>query len=167
MHIPLIVYAGLFPLWLVFYVQGCRHSGRINRDMPLLLMIALTVVGLIMSYLESVYLLNHYGQGVGIKPSSFLYYGAILSVLLSAKVENFYGYKSNIIKRIVEYIGKNSFAIYLIHCYLIAASSSFMTIIHLPWICRWLLILTLTILAVEFIKVILPSRFCYYLGIYD
>lgn len=161
--IPLIAYAGLFPLWLIFYVQGCKYSACKNMKFPYM-PLAIAIAGLILSYIESVYLLNSFGQGVGIKPSSFLYSAAIVSLFFSPKVEGAYSYIPRWAGQAIEFVGKNSFAIYLIHCYIIIVISPSPL---LPWMLKWGVILVSTMLIVELIKLTFPKRFNYYLGIYD
>ena len=54
MSLPLILYAGCFALWAVFYYQGCRLSLS-DRSYPLWLPLTISIIGLILSYLETKY----------------------------------------------------------------------------------------------------------------
>ena len=70
--IPLILYAGPLPCWLMFFVLGVVIGHKPERDYSIILPIVITILGLMLSVIESEYLLDHYGKGVGIKPSSFI-----------------------------------------------------------------------------------------------
>ena len=125
------------------------------------------IAGLILSYMESAYLVNNYNQGVGIKPSSFLFSAAMVSVAFSRKGERAYSHFPEWVRISFEFIGKNSFAIYLIHCYLITCISPAFTAHALSWGVRWGVVLSSTILLIEFLKRLFPSRITFLLGIYD
>lgn len=161
MDLPLILYAGCFALWIVFYYQGCRLSVS-DRNYKLRLPWTITVVGLILSYIESKLLASNFGSGFGIKFSSFIYsYGCIL-LLLSRKFEQLY--HSRTLGRIIEWVGRNSFVIYLFHCYIIIVLNK--VPLELSWMARWVIIVTLSIVVAQLLK-LMPSRLRYYIGSYD
>ena len=71
--IPLILYAGPLPCWLIFFVLGLLIGHKPERTYSIILPVVVTIIGFALSVMESNYLLEHYGKGVGIKPSSFIY----------------------------------------------------------------------------------------------
>ena len=70
--IPLILYAGPLPCWLMFFVLGVMIGHKPERNYSIFLPMVITILGFILSVIETDYLLDHYGKGVGIKPSSFI-----------------------------------------------------------------------------------------------
>ena len=129
--------------------------------------VALLLVGFILSFLESYYLLSHYTLGFGIKPSSFIFsLGAVL-FLMSAKVENVVEKCQNVLFRFLEYIGSVSFIVYLIHCYAISWVLPHSGIFNDYWLTKWLLVVFSALLGVQLMKRLIPARLRYYFGIYD
>ena len=114
MSIPLLIYAGFFTVWLVFYMTGVylgRFSDRAyNLSLPLLIVL----IGLILSQMESSYLVSHYGTGYGVKPSSFLYAFGIILFLFSSRTEKIIRKLLGDSNKILIYVGNISFAIYLV-----------------------------------------------------
>ena len=164
--LPLIIYAGCGLLWLMFYVVGCGLS-ETSRMYSLRNVVALLLIGFILSYLESFYLMSNYRLGFGIKPSSFVFsLGAVL-FLMSAKVEDFIAKRENGVFRLFEYLGSVSFIVYLIHCYVISWVLPHSGIINDYWLTRWLLVLFSALLGVHLMKRLVPTELKYYFGIYD
>ena len=161
MNLPLILYAGCFVLWGVFYYLGCRLSVS-DRNYSLWLPIAITFVGLILSYVESLYLVSNYGSGYGIKFSSFVFSAGVILLFLSSKLERVY--PCSFLNRFIEWVGRNSFFIYLFHCYIVIALDRIP--IELPWIARWIIVVTSSVAIAEGFKC-LPPRIRYYIGSYD
>lgn len=161
MNLPLILYAGCFVLWIVFYYLGCRLSVS-DRNYSLWLPLTITIAGLFLSYIESKYLVSNYGTGYGIKPSSFLYSLGCILLFMSSKLEK--AYQSRYIGRIVEWFGKKSFVIYLFHCYIIAAFGK--VPVDLPWVARWAIIVTMSVILIQILK-LMPTKIRYYIGSYD
>lgn len=161
MGLPLILYAGCCTLWVVFYYQGCRLSLS-DRNYPIWLPLTITITGLILSYFETKYLVSNYGSGYGIKLSSFIYSFGCILLLLSRKIE--IAYHSRLFGRIIEWIGRHSFVIYLFHCYLIFLLDK--APVEIPWLVRWIIIVFLSLWVVLMIKLI-PSKVRYYIGLYD
>ena len=86
--IPLILYAGPLPCWLMFFVLGVMIGHKPERNYSIIFPIVITILGFILSVIESDYLLAHYGKGVGIKPSSFINSAGMIFLMFSNKVEN-------------------------------------------------------------------------------
>ena len=159
--LPLIAYAGPFPVWCVFFAMGC-YLRKCERNYSLLLPVMAVIVGLAMEYVETYYWNKNYEGGFGIKCSSFIYSIAVITFLFSCKIEK--SYKRNTFTRIIEYIGSISFAIYLYHLY----TNEILSLLHittsLPWILRWAICLVATILTIELFKRIFPKKFHWLFG---
>ena len=159
--LPLIAYAGPFPVWCVFFVMGC-YLRKCERNYSLLLPVTFVIMGLVMEYAETYYWNTNYEGGFGIKCSSFIYSIAIITLLFSRNIEE--AYKRNTFTRMIEYIGSISFAIYLYHLY----ANNILSLLHittpLPWILRWAICLVATILAIEFFKRIFPKKIHWIFG---
>lgn len=162
MQIPLILYAGLFPCWFMFFVMGVIIGQMVDRNYSVIIPVVITTTGLVLSVMESDYWIEHYGRGVDIKPSSFIYSAGIVWLSFSNKVEKIIC-QSGIISRFVTWIGSLSFGVYLIHCYFVNY-----LVLRIPidsWIQKWCLCLLLTVVFIMILRKILPLRFHKYLGI--
>lgn len=161
-ELPLIAYAGPFPVWIVFFAIGC-YLRKCERNYSLLLPLAVAILGMVMSYAETYYWNVNYGGGFGIKISSFIYSIAVIMLLFSAKAEC--AYKRNIVHKAIEYAGCVSFAIYLYHLFVIDAFSILHVLERMSWIVRWLICLTATIVVVEILRRILPRKYHWCIGV--
>ena len=105
----------------------------------------ISILGFILSVIESDYLLDHYGKGVGIKPSSYIYSAGMIFLMFSNKVENLIR-RTGAIYRFIIWIGSLSFGIYLVHCYFIS-----FFVKRLPidsWLLQWAIVLFLTVVFI-------------------
>ena len=160
--IPLILYAGPLPCWLMFFVLGVMIGHKPERNYSIILPMVITILGFILSVIETDYLLDHYGKGVGIKPSSFIYSAGMIFLMFSNKVENLIR-RTGAIYRFIIWIGSLSFGIYLVHCYFIS-----FFVKRLPidsWLLQWSLALFLTIVFILILRKLLPTKYHKYLGI--
>ena len=160
--IPLILYAGPLPCWLMFFVLGVMIGHKPERNYSIILPMVIAVLGFILSVIETDYLLDHYGKGVGIKPSSFIYSAGMIFLMLSNKVENLIR-RTGAIYRFIIWIGSLSFGIYLVHCYFIS-----FFVKRLPidsWLLQWSLALFLTVVFILILRKLLPTKYHKYLGI--
>ena len=160
--IPLILYAGPLPCWLMFFVLGVMIGHKPERNYSIILPIVITILGFILSVIETDYLLDHYGKGVGIKPSSFIYSAGMIFLMFSNKVENLIR-RTGAIYRFIIWIGSLSFGIYLIHCYFIS-----FFVKRLPvdsWLLQWAIALFLTVASILILRKLLPTKYHKYLGI--
>ena len=156
--LPLIVYAGPFPVWIVFYALGC-YIGKNGLTRNLSLWIALSITGVILSVLESKYLLQ-YAPSYGIKPSAFFYSLCIIMVMFNERIHK--GFKMNKFTNAMVWLGKVSFAVYLTHYFFILLLGR--TIIsngYLLWIATLILDSMLIATAIKFF----PKSICIKLGI--
>ena len=160
--IPLILYAGPLPCWLMFFVLGVMIGHKPERNYSIILPMVIAILGFILSVIETDYLLDHYGKGVGIKPSSFIYSAGMIFLMFSNKVENLIR-RTGAIYRFIIWIGSLSFGIYLVHCYFIS-----FFVKRLPidsWLLQWSLALFLTVVFILILRKLLPKKYHKYLGI--
>lgn len=159
MQLPLIIYAGPFITWFVFFMLGVYYSSeRINYTVKQV--IAVIVFGFALECIETYWLNTNYGGGYGIKLSAFIYSIGVIMLILSPKVKA--AYKSNKLTSIVAYIGNISFGVYLIHCFVIKGVN-YLLPTH-SWALSWLLAVILTSIVVTAARKILPLRLNKYLG---
>ena len=118
--------------------------------------ILIVLFGLLLAY----YLYTNYGGGVGIKLSSYVYSTGVIFLLFNPLIQSLY--KNNRITSVVEYCGKISFGIYLIHRYVIIFVSKFFSISS--WFCLWLVVICLTGLAIFYSRKIFSKHVNKYLG---
>ena len=160
-HLPLIVYAGPLPCWLVFFVLGTTIALLTNRKYSLWLPLLITIVGFACSILESNYLMSHYGYGVGIKPSSFLFSIGVVLFLFTEMIEKIVSKSGSLYQGIVT-LGRMSFTIYLCHCYFLYI----LGIIHVNnWFLKFIIILTISGLFVTTLKRVVPKSMFKYIGL--
>ena len=118
LSIPLILYAGPFPVWLMFFALGL-YLGRNKILTSKMILFVFVLIGLFISIAETYYIFNFTDsfQGLGIKIGAFIYSFAIILLLFSLEYEP---KKKNIFWRLMAYIGRISFGIYLIHIYILS-----------------------------------------------
>ncbi len=158
--LPIIVYAGPFVLWIIFYMLGIWFSTH-SRKYPLKLAWIIIIIGLVASVIETKYYLPIHGGGLGIKFSSFVFSAGIIMLLFSEKAEKLF--RINRLNKALVFIGEISFGVYLLHIYVCVF------LIRLCptqiWIINWTATLAITILLIMVAKKILPQRFATkYLG---
>lgn len=159
MQLPLIIYAGPFITWFVFFMLGVYYSSEtINYTVKQA--IAVIVFGFALECIETYWLNTNYGGGYGIKLSAFIYSIGVIMLILSPKVKA--AYKSNKLTSIVAYIGNISFGVYLIHCFVIKGVN-YLLPTH-SWALSWLLAVILTSIVVTAARKILPHGLNKYLG---
>lgn len=157
--LPLILYAGPFVVWFAFYMLGVFYS-RKPRNYSLKISIAIVLVGLLLEFIETYFLNTQYSGGVGIKLSAFIYSFGIVLFILHPKVEAFY--KENTLTHLIVYVGKISFGIYLIHCYMIPVVDKLTTIDI--WFLRWIMVSLVSVIVIAIVRKILPQNICKYIG---
>lgn len=154
MKFPLIVYAGPFFLWIVFFMMGVWFSNH-SRSYSLTPAILLTIVGLVLSVIETrFYSQLGSGGGMGIKISSFIYSVGVIMLLFSERIER--TFTNNRITAAIAWTGEISFGIYLCHMYVRVALSYLLPDSH--WALSWAVTLALTIAVIVVCKRILPQK---------
>ena len=113
--IPLVIYAGSFPVWIVFFVLGI-YLGKNKIHLSTRKLMIFTILGLLVSVAETYFNIWYTGRftGLGIKTGAFIYSFLAIVFLFSLNT-NFTS--DSIIWKVLEYIGKISFGIYLTHMY--------------------------------------------------
>ncbi len=158
-ELPLLIYAGLFPLWILFFFMGVFFSNH-NRNYKITYPLILTITGLILQILEYQFWMQRDVTALGIKMSSFIFSAGMIWLLFSKKMESTYSEK--ILMKTVNWIGGISFGIYLLHCYVIIAVSKIVP--EIGWIEKWTLVLCITVLLIWIAKSIFPKFSVKYLG---
>lgn len=131
--------------------------GKTNRNYPIFMLVILLIISLLLQIIESYYLYDLRGDGFGIKASAFLYSSIIVLILFAKKSQMFYESKTNVFFSLVEYIGKISFGIYLIHMYIIMMINKSIGIEN--WGIKCFLTLILSMAVVYSLKKLLPNKF--------
>ena len=158
-RLPLIIYAGSFVVWFVFFMFGVYYSSsKINYTVKHAILI--TIFGFVLECIETYWLNTNYGSGYGIKLSSFIYSIGIIMLILSPKAK--FAYKSNKFTSIIAYLGNISFGVYLIHLFVKMGVDYFLPI-H-SWALSWLLVVIITSIIIVAARRILPRGLNYYLG---
>ncbi|MBR4996147.1 MAG: acyltransferase [Alistipes sp.] len=157
--LPLILYAGPFPVWFVFFMLGVYYSSS-SINYKTIHAIVLIILGFVLECIETYWLNVNYGGGYGIKLSAFIYSIGVVMLILTPKLR--YAYKSNKLTSIVAYIGSMSFGIYLIHYFVVGVIKFILPIRN--WALSWLLVVLCTSAAIAVARKILPMRFNKYLG---
>lgn len=162
-ELPLIVYAGPFPVWCVFFAMGC-YLRKCRREYSLCVPVILLFICLALQYGETYFWNMNYGGGFGIKLSVCVYSITVIAVLFSKKTERLY--KRNFITKAIEYIGSISFSIYLYHLFTtLSLGILHINISQTSWLIRWVVCLILTIVAIEILKKIVPLKYHWYFGV--
>ena len=122
-NLPLLLYAGGFWMWSVFFVLGF-YLGKRKCNISTKMLILFSLFSFTLCSVESMYLnvsgdLNGFGQ----KPSTMLFSFFVILILLSEQVKNCFekihsSFFDFLVKILVK-IGFYSFGIYLIHCYIL------------------------------------------------
>ena len=161
-NIPLLLYAGFFSVWLVFYMAGIYLGRSTDRAYSIKLPLLIVLVGLILSQIESSYLVRHYGTGFGVKPSSFIYSVGMIFLLFSSRTENFVRKFLGDSNKLLIYIGNISFAIYLVHLVLLV---QVVNRISGRWSVKWGLTLAISMMLIYSLKWIIPAKYHKYFGV--
>lgn len=116
-NIPLIIYAGPFPVWLMFFVLGL-YLGRNRIKSSKMKLFIFVLIGLIISIAETYFIfkLTNSFQGLGIKIGAFIYSFSVILLLFSL---DFQPKRKHRLWLSMAYIGRVSFGIYLIHIYIL------------------------------------------------
>lgn len=158
-ELPLIIYAGPFTTWFVFFMIGVYIA--INQPhYSVKQALVIIVIGFLLQLVEMYWLNTNFGNGFGIKISSYIYSVGIVMLLLLPQVKC--SYRSCVISRIIAYIGSISFGIYLTHCFAIQLIYRYINIE--TWSLSWLVTLILTIGGVYIARKLFPDRLNQYLG---
>ena len=157
--LPLIIYAGPFTTWFVFFMLGVYYATSTVKD-SVKYSILIGIAGLIFSFVETYWQNVNFGEGYGIKFSSYIYSIGVVMFLLTPKMKT--RYKSNKLTSLIAYIGSISFGIYLIHCFFIPLVKHVLPV-H-SWVLSWTIVLMITSLVIMVARKVLPQKVNKYLG---
>lgn len=163
--LPLLVYAGGFWMWCSFFLLGFLWGKEKERKQPVVIWGIVTFIGLILCYLESLNLnlpgaLNGFGQ----KGSAIFFSCCLLFVLFSSKAELFF--EKNKIVSFVAVLGRYSFGIYLIHCYLIGFIGKRIGLNgDLKWFCLTIIVILASFFVLFIVKKLFPKATRILLGV--
>lgn len=164
MDLPLFIYAGLFPLWIVFFALGCYLRNSM-REYNIIYVLLFTICALASSYVESYYLTKYYGDGYGIKLSVFLFSGGMILLLFSKRIEfHFNHYVQGIVCHIFEKVGQLSFFIYLSHIYVIQGLDKF-NLLTSSWYLNIIVVSVVCVLLAWIANKTLPTKIRYLIGL--
>ncbi len=159
--IPLTVYAGPFPLLCFYFILG-MYLGQKDRNYSLVWPVFFCIIGLLLEYLETKFLIGFHGVGYGNKISFLPYSAAVIVLLFSKRLELWYERKSRCLQ-IFQKIGGISYGIYLIHCYVIIFISHVIPV-ELSWGVKWLCVIVITSIGILIVKKMMPLVSVKYLG---
>lgn len=158
-QVPLTLYAGPFPLWIVFFVLGVALANS-KRDYKIVYIAVGIVIALILQLIEAKWLLSQssHGIGFGIKPSSFLFSVLVILLLFSKTVESAFNDKITI-NNALAFLGRVSFVVYLSHTLVIVVISILLPLwSNLIWSIRFLIIAVLDVVMVGLLYRITPQK---------
>lgn len=116
--IPLILYAGPFPVWIMFFVLGL-YLGRNKLEISRKILFVFVITGLFISVAETYYIFHFTDsfEGLGIKIGAFIYSFAVILFLFSLEYQPKIKTK---LWKFMAYLGRISFGVYLIHVYILS-----------------------------------------------
>lgn len=164
MDLSLVESAGIFPVWMIFYVMGVLKVQEIKLPLQNQHPLIYAILAIILCCAH-IYLLCRIGGTVthGIKLSAHIYSYFIIMWLFTGKSRMYYNKIQNkALGRLMVYIGRVSFFMYLTHCLILLAFSN----LHVPrfWYVRWLLCIVLSTLLAYVCDKMCPARMKRYVG---
>ncbi len=157
-YLPLILYAGWSPLWIIFFFMGVYLGRRSNREYSLKWILIASLLFLGLSYVECRYLMTFHGGGDGIKISAFLFSFFAILLLMSSCLEQFIN-KLKWLHFLGTTFGKYSFGIYLSHLYFIMIYSRlFPQWNQLSWCFKWAVVCMLSYSIVRLLDFLFPNK---------
>lgn len=158
--LPLTVYAGPFTTWIVFFYMGVFLS-KADRTYSLYQYVIFLLLSVLLMMVEAYILCMNSLGGIGLKPTVYIYSILVILILFSEKVQTLYN-ENNVINRIITYIGKISFGIYLIHFIVLNILNHF--IIVDVWMLKWSLTTTISVMLIMVSRFILSDTINKYIG---
>lgn len=160
-NLPLTIDGGICLLWISFYFMGVILA-RSYRAYSLKIPLFLILIGILLSVIETQWLVSHTGGGFGAnKLSSYIYSTGILMLLFSPKLEAIFNNSENKFKQLFSQIGNMSFGIYLTHLYFINILRHFRID---NWGILWLSGLIMSACSIIIARKVLPDTISRYLG---
>lgn len=142
---------GPFPAWILYYMLGIwlsKQNLNYSPTTPIIIAITILTLAYINESLNLDFGLWEYVRHMCILPT------AIIFIIFSKKTE--FCYRTTTASRPIERIGKMSFGIYLIHFYIIWFILDYIN--FESWIPKWTVTLLLSIIFIQFVKLITPRK---------
>ena len=152
-NISLLFYAGIFSFWCMFFVLG-QKIGMGLTPVNVYTSFVIVLIGLLLSVLETRLLYQYYGQGIGVKFSTFILSYGVISILLNPIVQNRFNPNRKVF-RIFSFLGNNSLGIYYIHCYIISAIALLYS--NLFWGIKAVIVLLISVGIIILMKKLSPT----------
>lgn len=163
---PLLYSGTPFPMWMMFFYLGIRiaQGNRLyNTKMHLCGAIIFWVIAMFATH----WYVSNYGTGYGIKPSTHIMSAFLIMFLFSRNIEQWVNshFEGNSLYKLLCKIGKDSFGIYLTHCFTIKYVMPYFNIKDW-WLFSWIIVLFLTWGFCLLIKATMPKKISKYLGVF-
>ncbi|MBR1543184.1 MAG: hypothetical protein IJ628_11315 [Bacteroidaceae bacterium] len=157
-QVPLTLYAGPFPLWIVFFVLGVVLAGK-ERNYKVGLILVGIFIAFICQIVEAKMLCSYstHGIGFGIKPSSFVFSILVILLLFSKQAEGAYNNDKRF-NRLIAYVGRISFVIYLSHTLVILFFARIPFWDGLLWSVRFLIVAVVDVSLVTLLYLVTPNK---------
>lgn len=159
-RLPLLMYAGPCPTWIMFFCLG-MYLGQRNCDYKIKPLVVGLVLSIILMMVESYALVKFGKNGVGLKPSVYVYSAFAILLLFSDRIRCSYQ-ENKLINRFISYVGRISFGIYLVHCYIISVMPFLLG--DCQWIVEWIIVSVLSIAVITLVRRICPKVILKYIG---
>jgi len=161
-----LLYIGApFPFMLCYYALG----GYLGRHMPRIrfsILLAFFIITLLLAYAEHMYLLTEYGYYSAVRPVNRIFCLASVLLLFSEPVSMaFRKMSDNRVVKVIVYLGRISFGVYLTHILCIMAFDCFLPSVSGSWALSWLAVTTVTSLVISLLNVALPKKISHLLGL--
>lgn len=163
-NVPLVGSAGLFPVWLIFYVMGVLQIQKINLPFLCNRPLKWAMFAILLCCLQIGLMYKHNGVVVhGVKLSAHIYSFFVIMWLFTKQARSCYSKIQNIkVVHHVIVVGKLSFFIYLTHCLFLYAFNY----LQFPnvWSLRWASCLCLSYGMAMLFDVVCPQKVKKYFG---
>lgn len=156
--VPLLAAVGAFPVWMVFFALGVYLGKQPQLNYRCRTVVATLLFGYVVSIISSFQLYHISGSGFGVKLSAFIYSLGFILLMFSSKLEKHYN-EQLLINKLILYLGKISFGIYLIHCCVLFVLGVLASQLNFTfnWVTLWLLALSLSAAFIAIIKRCFPK----------
>lgn len=166
MDLPLILRVAPFPIMIVFYYLGVLFARVDCQKLAIRLkfLFCASLVALSLCYFE-IYILSRNGHIVaGMKVSSQILAVVIILILFQKTIQSRWRlFSENVFSKLIQFIGRVSFFIYLSHLIFKVILNYFLSIEN--WYINWIIIVFISTLIAYFALILTPLRFHKYIGL--
>ena len=153
-----------FPVWMIFYVMGVLKAQGKKLPFQNLNPLRYAILAILLCCIH-IYVIHRISGSIvhGIKLSAHIYSYFIIMWLFTDKARMYYNkIQDKALGRLIVYIGRVSFFMYLTHCLIIFTFSHF----YIPefWSLRWLLCIVLSTIMAYVCDNVCPVRVKRYVG---